>query len=58
LLQLIEDFGSITRYVDLRQNRAIWLKMFVTQRRFYAVNFKLVSVKLGELFGRIYIHAL
>ena len=26
-------------------------KMFVTQRRFYAVNFKLVSVKLEELLG-------
>ena len=53
----IEDFGSITRYVDLhvglRQWRASWLKVFVTQRRFYAVNSKWVglSVKLGVILG-------
>src|SRR6218665_401589 len=57
---IIEDFGSITRYVDLRQYRASWPKMVVTQRCFYAVIFKWVglSVKLGEILGRIYIPAL
>jgi len=31
--------------------------MFVTQRRFYAVNFKLESVKLVELLGKMYMPA-